>query len=96
MRAQTEYREPLVRGREAATASWFHFDPSRSPQHFAPFHHLLQHLPIPEGVHRSPEALIFVAHEQTCRNPPDKWLNHKLLTISGVFEISLQKNKING
>src|SRR5262249_50001990 len=72
-------------------SSW---SPRRSPRRFAPFYHLFQYLPIPQRVHRSPEALVLVAHEPTCRNEPAKWLKYKFLTISNVFENLTAKNKV--
>ena len=61
----------------------------------ARFHHLLQYLPISEGVHWPPEALVFISHEMAAFDQTGKRLNHQFLAFPDKIEDPVAENEIS-
>src|SRR5262245_61530927 len=66
----------------------------REPRHFATLQHFLEHLPVSEGVHCPPEALILIGHKASVLDQPIKWLKYQLLAILNVVEDLVPENEI--
>src|SRR5581483_1231148 len=65
----------------------------QTPRHLAAFNHVLEHLPVSQGIHGPPEALIFVSHEVVSSDQTLERLQDKFLALLDEIEYLLSENE---
>src|SRR5262245_7139682 len=92
-RHSTDRRTPGAASSRAFTASRCGAElRAQAPRHVAAVRHLLQQLPVSEGVHRPPEALIFVGHEMPARDQTLERLMYELFAVTNEIEDLVTEN----
>src|SRR5262245_43867934 len=66
---------------------------AHAPGHVAAIRHFLQQLPVSEGVHRTPETLIFIGHEMAACDQTFEGLMHQFLALPNEVEDLVAENK---
>ena len=65
-----------------------------APRGLAAFDHLLEHLPIPQRIHRPPETLVPVRHQTSRFDQAIERVKHKLFAVLDVIKNLFAKDKI--
>ena len=59
---------------------------AEAPRHFTLLHHILQHLPVFQRVHRAKETIVLICHELVRRSQTFERLDDKLFAFPHKFE----------
>jgi hypothetical protein len=68
---------------------------SQAPGHFSTLDHFFQNLPVTKGVHRPPEALVFVGHELAVFHQASEGLQDELFAFFDVIEDFVSEDEIS-
>ena len=96
---KAEHRQPIASGRRSEVPSRVHrggdlWSAARLPWHVAAFDHFLEHLPVSERVHGSPESFILVCHELAALDEALEGLIDQLLSFADVVEYLVAENEV--
>ena len=73
----------------------FGFRCSQARGHFSALDHFFQNLPVTKGIHRPPEALVFVGHELAVFHQATEGLQDELFAFFDVVEDLVSEDEIS-